>query len=242
MSGFPGGREQALRPPHSPECSPPMPRVSIPRRPLPSSGRALLATALVALCYAGGQSPRTISGLILASSDADTLSLRDDAGHLWSVTPAEDLTVLDDNGRALGFNELHPGFTIVAHGRRANERAIRASSVQVLSSPEITVVEPAEGDTIRGPELRVRGWCRAFESTINYRIHAGADTSAPVLAYHYAMCASPEVGRFGPYEIVFPLNDVTTDALTIAVFEESPRDGEGEINGVVVHVVVAREE
>ena len=91
----------------------------------------------------------------------------------------------------------------------------------------IIVDLPKANETIGLPVV-IRGKARVFENTFNYRIKK---SNGNVIMESYAIANSPDIGQFGPFEILANYPDPGDDEGSIEVFEYSAKDG-SEINKV----------
>ena len=104
-------------------------------------------------------------------------------------------------------------------------------------SKNILVSEPKENDEI-GLPFRIKGEARVFENTFNYRLKDGNDA---ILNENFSTALSPDIGQFGPFEIVVSsYSKPQTERGTLEVFSYSAKDG-SEINKVSVPVKFKKE-
>jgi len=87
--------------------------------------------------------------------------------------------------------------------------------------PNIIVTSPKSGETI-GLPLKVIGTARVFESQFNYRLK---DQNGNLLAEGNALANAPEMGQYGPFEIIINYSEPKRDTGTLEVFDYSAKDG-----------------
>ncbi|KKU48904.1 MAG: hypothetical protein UX68_C0006G0021 [Parcubacteria group bacterium GW2011_GWA2_46_9] len=92
------------------------------------------------------------------------------------------------------------------------------------SEVNIQVTEPKPNQEI-GLPLVIRGQARVFENVFNYRLR---DADGTVLIEGYSMALSPDIGLFGPFNIVVNYPEPKEKNGTVEVFNYSAKDGSEE--------------
>ncbi|HTK04675.1 MAG TPA: Gmad2 immunoglobulin-like domain-containing protein [Candidatus Eisenbacteria bacterium] len=148
---------------------------------------------------------------------------------------SERASIRDMDGKTIPFEALHRGFMVETNAVHQTDGTSLAASVRVTASPNITVEEPGEGDEV-GARFSVRGFARTFESNVQLRLTN--DRSGKVLAEKFTTAAAPDAGNYGAYAFDLRLSSGlrTGDALTLAVFDTSAKDG-STIDLVTLHLV-----
>ncbi|MBC8145640.1 MAG: GerMN domain-containing protein [bacterium] len=97
------------------------------------------------------------------------------------------------------------------------------------SEINMRVSSPRAGDLITTSRFTLRGECRTFESTGNYRLRNAA--GATLAQGHFT--ATGEMGKFSPYSTTVEIKQAYTGNAMLEVFESSAKDG-SEIHKVRV--------
>lgn len=88
----------------------------------------------------------------------------------------------------------------------------------------IRVVSPESNDEV-GLPLIIRGQARVFENQFSWRVR---DADGTILVEGSAMANSPDIGQFGPFEILASYPAPKGNTGTVEVFNYSARDGSEE--------------
>lgn len=208
---------------------------------------ALLACAVLVGCR--GPKPQrepaaTVRGHIArVQADLRELRLRDTTGASWTVVLTGETRAFGEHGEALGLLDLFPQFEITATGAMQDSGILLAETISVTRAPNVVLSEPGEDDTLTALPLRIAGYARVFEHTVQYRISTVREGIPPQLVgTGFTTAQSADVGRFGRFRIEWypargDLTSLDADRLLVEVFSEDARDGT-EINLVARTVSV----
>ena len=178
----------------------------------------------------------SVQGFIFdLASSAKVITLQVGEEGTVSLTVLPQTKILDESGKAIDFYNLKRGFTISAKGKLISKDSFLAAEVKITKVPNIIVFSPAPNEEISSP-VTIRGEARVFENTFAYRLYDG---DAGLLFEGHDMAASPDVGLFGPFEVIRTYPPPKSQGGTLEVFEYSAKDG-SEINKVVVPVKFRR--
>lgn len=101
-----------------------------------------------------------------------------------------------------------------------------------ISDQNIRVTKPSNDEQVILPFI-IRGEARVFENQLAYRLKDG---EGKLLAEGAAIAHSPDVGQFGPFEIVISTLEIGKSKRgVLEVFSESAKDG-SEINKIVIPI------
>lgn len=85
----------------------------------------------------------------------------------------------------------------------------------------IVVQFPKPGDTVSFP-FKAYGKARVFESQFNWRLQ---DSNGKVIGQGTATANSPDMGKYGPFEIEVGFAETNGNSATLEVFDFSAKDG-----------------
>jgi hypothetical protein len=128
----------------------------------------------------------------------------------------------NEMNNSLATNSPYPTISLTSSNVEIN------GSITPSASANIEVLAPLTGDSIKTGFV-VKGNARTFENVVNVRL---SDSNGNVLNETYTTANAPDVGQFGPFNVII---NYTTDATEgiLEVFQYSAKDG-SEIDKVII--------
>lgn len=140
-------------------------------------------------------------------------------GNPSTPMPSESCGKKSETKPAEVADEIAPSDTPIDETRPESEGDFESPAGVVEGN--IVVEYPKPGDSVGFP-FKAYGKARVFESQFSWRLK---DANGKVVGQGSGMANSPEMGKYGPFEIEVGFAETNGDSATLEVFDYSAKDG-----------------
>jgi len=105
---------------------------------------------------------------------AKVITLIDRENKEWNVTYTEDTKVIDEKEKQIELTDLIPQFEVDVSGKKVKAitpNSIIASKVKILSSKDIVILSPKDGELLSETRIKVRGYARTDMNELHFKIN-----------------------------------------------------------------------
>jgi spore germination protein GerM len=180
-----------------------------------------------------------VQGVIKDTSlSARVVTLTDKENNEWNAVITEKTNILDEKGVKIDLKDLVPQFEIEVSGKISKEaitpNSLFASQIKILSSKDIIIISPVDGESLNENEIKLKGFARADFETLNVKIDNTEKGSIEL----------PQTeGKYCYFEKSIPLSNLdlsgsTKKEIVLSVYQKSSEDG-SEANKVSINLKLA---
>ncbi len=172
------------------------------------------------------------------SSSARVVILIDKENNEWNAVITENTKILDCDGEKIDLRDLVPQFEIEVSGKLSKEaitpNSLFASQIKILSSKDIVIVSPKDGESLMEGKIELKGFARADLGTLNVKIDNTEKGSIEL----------PQTeGKYCYFEKSIPLSNLDLSGslnkeIVLSVYQKSSEDG-SKANKVSINLKLA---
>ncbi len=163
---------------------------------------------------------------------AKVITLIDRENKEWNVTYTEDTKVIDEKEKQIELTDLIPQFEVDVSGKKVKAitpNSIIASKVKILSSKDIVILSPKDGELLSETRIKVRGYARTDMNELHFKINDREKETIEI---------PKGTRKYSYFERDIYLSNIDLAGeigkkITLSIYEKNPKDGT-EINNVSI--------